>query len=73
MFFKKETGVIGHLNASVDVYEHPTLGTKHYHINDQQSQELSFLVGFCTNPMDHKGTPHILEHTVLCGSKKYKM
>ena len=30
-----------------------------------------FYVGFRTPPMDNTGVPHILEHSVLCGSKKY--
>lgn len=28
-------------------------------------------VQFHTNPPDDSGVPHILEHTVLCGSQKY--
>ena len=31
-----------------------------------------FYVAFRTPPADSTGTPHILEHTVLCGSEKYK-
>lgn len=30
-----------------------------------------FLIGFRTPPSDSTGVPHIIEHTVLCGSKKY--
>uniref|UniRef100_A0A8C9XNH0 Pitrilysin metalloproteinase 1 n=1 Tax=Sander lucioperca TaxID=283035 RepID=A0A8C9XNH0_SANLU len=30
-----------------------------------------FSVQFRTTPMDSTGVPHILEHTVLCGSQKY--
>ena len=30
-----------------------------------------FAVGFCTPPTDSSGVPHILEHTVLCGSTQY--
>lgn len=30
-----------------------------------------FYVGFRTPPMDNTGVPHILEHSVLCGSDKY--
>ncbi|PWY86841.1 hypothetical protein BO70DRAFT_427838 [Aspergillus heteromorphus CBS 117.55] len=30
-----------------------------------------FGIGFKTNPPDATGVPHILEHTTLCGSKKY--
>lgn len=32
---------------------------------------LSCSVQFRTTPMDSTGVPHILEHTVLCGSEKY--
>ncbi|MCR5650520.1 MAG: insulinase family protein [Lachnospiraceae bacterium] len=31
-----------------------------------------FYTAFRTPPSDSCGTPHILEHTVLCGSKKYR-
>ncbi len=30
-----------------------------------------FTIGFRTPPADSTGTPHILEHSVLCGSKKF--
>ena len=28
---------------------------------------------FRTSPKNDKGTPHVLEHTALCGSKKYNV
>ena len=42
----------------------------HYHI-DADNNENVFLVAFRTVPMDSTGVAHILEHTALCGSKKY--
>lgn len=30
-----------------------------------------FTIGFATPPKDDKGIPHIIEHSVLCGSKKF--
>ncbi|NQZ67876.1 MAG: hypothetical protein HRT89_07380, partial [Lentisphaeria bacterium] len=30
-----------------------------------------FCISFRTPPSDHSGVPHILEHSVLNGSKKY--
>lgn len=30
-----------------------------------------FNIGFRTTPQDSTGVPHIIEHTVLCGSKKF--
>ncbi|MBR1523755.1 MAG: insulinase family protein [Lachnospiraceae bacterium] len=63
--------------------EMPDLGSKGYllqHIksgarvfvisNDDKNKV--FYVAFRTPPADSTGAPHILEHTVLCGSKKYK-
>lgn len=32
-----------------------------------------FYIGFRTPPMDSTGVPHIVEHTVLCGSDKYPL
>lgn len=31
----------------------------------------TFCIGFRTPPRDDTGVPHIIEHSVLCGSKKY--
>ncbi|MCG6938602.1 MAG: insulinase family protein [Gammaproteobacteria bacterium] len=36
-----------------------------------ENTENVFLVAFRTVPMDSTGVAHILEHTALCGSKKY--
>ena len=30
-----------------------------------------FSIGFRTTPADSTGVPHIIEHTVLCGSEKF--
>lgn len=38
-------------------------------INDDDNKV--FTIGFRTPPVDDAGLPHILEHSVLCGSKKY--
>lgn len=37
--------------------------------NDDENKV--FYIGFRTPPEDSTGVPHIIEHTVLCGSKKY--
>lgn len=37
--------------------------------NDDENKV--FTIGFRTPPYDDSGIPHILEHSVLCGSKKY--
>ena len=37
--------------------------------NDDENKVFS--IGFRTPPKDSTGVPHILEHSVLCGSDKY--
>ncbi len=58
------------LNVTVEEYQHNKTGALHYHI-DADNNENVFLVAFRTVPMDSTGVAHILEHTALCGSKKY--
>ncbi|TMS09413.1 Presequence protease, mitochondrial [Larimichthys crocea] len=45
-------------------------GARYLHAARDDSNNL-FSVQFRTTPMDSTGVPHILEHTVLCGSEKY--
>ncbi|KAM4687608.1 presequence protease, mitochondrial [Discoglossus pictus] len=49
---------------------HEDTGAKYLHIAREDSNNL-FSVQFRTTPLDSTGVPHILEHTVLCGSQKY--
>ncbi len=37
--------------------------------NDDDNK--AFFIGFRTTPQDHTGVPHIIEHSVLCGSEKF--
>jgi len=50
--------------------EHDKTGADYIHITRDDKNNV-FSVGFKTNPTDATGTPHILEHVTLCGSKKY--
>uniref|UniRef100_A0A8B9SZ49 Pitrilysin metalloproteinase 1 n=1 Tax=Anas platyrhynchos TaxID=8839 RepID=A0A8B9SZ49_ANAPL len=49
---------------------HDSTGAKYLHVAREDSNNL-FSIQFRTTPMDSTGVPHILEHTVLCGSQKY--
>jgi Zn-dependent M16 (insulinase) family peptidase len=49
---------------------HTVTGAKHIHIS-KDDRENTFSVAFKTVPSDSTGVAHILEHTVLCGSRKY--
>jgi len=46
--------------------------SEHLHLKND-SKELVFMVMFRTIPEDSSGVAHILEHTTLCGSEKFKV
>ncbi|ELU02149.1 hypothetical protein CAPTEDRAFT_179632 [Capitella teleta] len=50
--------------------QHDATGAEHLHVARDDSNNV-FSVAFRTTPMDSTGVPHILEHTALCGSKKF--
>ena len=52
--------------------EHEVTGAKHIHIKNKD-KENTFAVLFRTVPEDSTGVAHILEHTVLCGSRKFNV
>jgi len=49
---------------------HIASGASHVHIDCEDSENV-FSVAFKTPPEDNRGVPHALEHSILCGSKKY--
>ena len=61
---------IDSLNLTLQEFQHIKTGALHYHMQAENTENV-FLVGFRTVPMDSTGVAHILEHTALCGSKKY--
>ena len=60
-------GVIN--SVLIDMVHLPT-GARHIHIGNDD-KENTFSVVFKTVPGDSTGVAHILEHTVLCGSRKF--
>lgn len=52
--------------------EHTATGAKFVHISNKD-EENTFGVAFKTVPADSTGVAHILEHTVLCGSKRFQV
>lgn len=64
---------VASLNIDVEEYTHNATGAQHIHLspNSAGDAENVFLVALRTVPHDSTGVAHILEHTALCGSKKY--
>ena len=58
------------LNSLAKVYRHIPTGAEILSVeNDDENK--CFGIAFRTPPSDSTGVAHILEHTVLCGSRKY--
>ncbi|CAK0773355.1 presequence protease [Gammaproteobacteria bacterium] len=62
--------VVPSLNLTVDEYRHRVTGSRHFHLAAEDDNN-AFLVAFLTVPSDSTGVAHILEHTTLCGSRRY--
>lgn len=52
------------------VFEHKKTGARVIVLSNQDDNKV-FSIGFRTPPADSTGVAHIVEHTVLCGSKKF--
>ena len=69
-FILKDEMRIASLGLQYQAWEHVKTGAIHIHLHSGDSENV-FLVGLRTVPQDDTGVAHILEHTALCGSKKY--
>lgn len=58
------------ISSDVSVFEHKISGAKCIFLKNQDDNKV-FYIAFKTLPTDHSGVFHILEHSVLCGSRKY--
>jgi len=58
------------LKLTVQSFVHDATGAEHYHLKADNPENV-FLVGLRTAPVDSTGVAHILEHTVLCGSRRF--
>lgn len=61
---------IEELNCFFRELVHKPTGAHVIHIENDDPENL-FCLSFRTLPTNSRGTPHILEHTVLCGSKNF--
>jgi hypothetical protein len=69
-FVLKEKRTVKEIAAVASIYEHEKTGARVLSIvNDDENKV--FGITFRTPPKDSTGVAHILEHSVLCGSRKY--
>jgi hypothetical protein len=67
---KKE--IIKEVNSTAYLMEHEVSGARLFYLANEDDNKV-FTIGFRTPPSDDTGVPHILEHSVLCGSRKYHL
>ena len=69
-FILKSIENIEEVNSQAYIFEHKKTGAKLLYLKNDDTNKV-FSIGFKTPPEDSTGVMHILEHSVLCGSKKF--
>lgn len=69
-FVLLEERFIGEYNTRARLWEHHQSGAQLLSLENDDENKV-FGIAFRTPPPDSSGVPHILEHSVLCGSQKY--
>ncbi len=58
------------LRLELQEFRHGVTGARHFHFRTELAENV-FMVALRTVPTDSTGVAHILEHTTLCGSRRY--
>jgi len=69
-FILQESAQLPHINCKMLRLEHQATGARLIHLESRDDNNL-FAVGFRTPPQDSTGVAHILEHSALCGSRRF--
>lgn len=68
----REIKEITDIKATMYILEHEVCGTRMLYV-DREDECKTFAISFVTPPTDDTGVFHILEHAVLCGSRKFPL
>ena len=66
----QRTEEVAERGISISMYTHEATGAQVMLVDAPDANKV-FSANFRTLPKDSTGVPHILEHSVLCGSKRY--
>ena len=67
-----KTEEIAEINTTTRLFRHQATGAELLSLENDDENKV-FGVTFRTPPADNTGLPHIMEHSVLCGSRKYPL
>ncbi len=65
-----EESFVKEVNSVVRLFLHEKSGARLFYMDNEDENKV-FSITFRTPPKDSTGLPHILEHSVLCGSRKF--
>ena len=65
-----EKGFLNDLNSESYILRHKKTGARVVLVSNDDENKV-FYIGFRTPPVDSTGSAHIIEHSVLCGSKRF--
>ncbi|MDD4084072.1 MAG: insulinase family protein [Acidaminococcaceae bacterium] len=71
-FIVKEATYIQELHSDGFILKHQKSGARLLYLGNTDDNKV-FSISFRTPPHDDTGIAHILEHSVLCGSRKYRL
>lgn len=63
---------LSEIDATLYEFSHKKSGARVIYL-DREDENKTFAIGFATPPEDDTGVFHIIEHSVLCGSRKYPL
>ena len=69
-FTLNEERKVEEINSTARIFRHKKSGAELLHLKNNDKNKV-FVITFKTLPADSTGIPHILEHSVLCGSRKF--
>lgn len=70
-FILEKSEMVEYIDSKADTYIHEKSGARLLHLANSDDNKL-FAIGFRTPPASSNGVAHIIEHSVLSGSRKYK-
>ncbi|MFO7761338.1 MAG: insulinase family protein [Thermodesulfobacteriota bacterium] len=69
-FILHRESTVDEINGTARIFEHEKSGARLLHLENDDDNKV-FSIFFRTPPPDNTGVAHILEHSLLCGSRKF--
>ncbi len=71
-FVLKKTTEVPEISSECFLFEHEKSGARLFYVKNDDDNKV-FSISFRTPPIDDTGAAHIVEHSTLCGSRKFPL